>query len=255
MPLTFVEAAIVAAVLSLAVWRLRRWMKAEAARQAAWTDSLARAVNGRVMPSEDPRNPWIHFLVKGRQAEFFFVSGEDARTTVDVSITGLSPGALDIERNGMPDFLARLFRVRDIDVGDPLFDRDYVVKANPETVARRIFSPERRARLAGRIRHLESFGLPVLRMTRDMLSIGVAARIEDIGTLSVLARCAEPFVEALLELGAPAGIQWGVEGKGVCPVCASALEEDVVRCPACRTSHRRECWRYIGRCAVYGCRG
>lgn len=38
-----------------------------------------------------------------------------------------------------------------------------------------------------------------------------------------------------------------------CPVCATSLAHDVVACARCETPHHRECWRYAGRCAVYGC--
>ena len=38
-----------------------------------------------------------------------------------------------------------------------------------------------------------------------------------------------------------------------CPVCASAVDFDAVVCPRCSTPHHRECWQYIGGCAIFGC--
>lgn len=40
-----------------------------------------------------------------------------------------------------------------------------------------------------------------------------------------------------------------------CPVCADPLEGAARRdCPRCETPHHRECWDYVGDCAIFGCR-
>jgi len=39
-----------------------------------------------------------------------------------------------------------------------------------------------------------------------------------------------------------------------CPVCASPVgDADVHVCPRCDTPHHRECWDYVGGCALFGC--
>lgn len=45
------------------------------------------------------------------------------------------------------------------------------------------------------------------------------------------------------------------ETEVVCPVCAAALlqGEAVQRCPRCDTPAHRDCWEYVGGCAIFGC--
>jgi hypothetical protein len=234
---------------------LRRTTETERVTRGLWGRALARRVGGTWTETSEPRNPLICFPIAGRLAEFSFKRGDDPFTALEIQVDGLSPGALEIRRGSPPAFLRRLLRIDDIDVGDPGFDRDYLVQANPPSVAHRLFSVERKNRLVGRIRNLESLGPPWILLSRDVLIVGVRQVVDDHARLSVLVRCAEPFVEALQELKIPAGIRWGAAGSGVCPICASALESDVVSCGRCRTPHHRECWRYIGRCSVYACSG
>jgi len=39
-----------------------------------------------------------------------------------------------------------------------------------------------------------------------------------------------------------------------CPVCADALGDAPPRCGRCDTGHHRECWDYVGGCAVFACK-
>ncbi|MBI4871415.1 MAG: hypothetical protein HY814_07595 [Candidatus Riflebacteria bacterium] len=41
--------------------------------------------------------------------------------------------------------------------------------------------------------------------------------------------------------------------KGLCPVCGEPVGEAPVLCQSCQVPHHEMCWRYTGRCAVYGC--
>ena len=45
------------------------------------------------------------------------------------------------------------------------------------------------------------------------------------------------------------------EGASHCPVCSGALVKRVVYCLACGAPHHRDCWRYVGRCSMFGCSG
>lgn len=245
-------AAVVVAGFALAIGWARSVRANEVRARRDFLDGLTAAVKGTLVPGESPT---IEFRISGRPAEFIFLRDETPRSFVAVSVTGLSPGALEILPDTCPDFLKRLLRVKDLDVGDPAFDRDFVVQANPESVAKTMFSVERRARLAGRVRHLLIFGSPRLELTRDTLVVGVDQRVEDTGTMLAVLRCAEPFVEALLEMSGAGSIRWGTSSSGVCPVCAMSLQEDITRCGRCETPHHADCWRYVGRCSVYGCRG
>ncbi|HLY75086.1 MAG TPA: RING finger protein [Planctomycetota bacterium] len=40
---------------------------------------------------------------------------------------------------------------------------------------------------------------------------------------------------------------------GACLICGSPLERRIVRCARCRTPHHLDCWKYNGRCSIFGC--
>jgi hypothetical protein len=43
--------------------------------------------------------------------------------------------------------------------------------------------------------------------------------------------------------------------EGTCQVCGTSMKSGTVRCEACQTPHHRECWKYLGRCSTYACKG
>jgi hypothetical protein len=40
---------------------------------------------------------------------------------------------------------------------------------------------------------------------------------------------------------------------GRCSLCRDPALEEATACPECRAPYHRECWEYLGRCAIYGC--
>ena len=75
----------------------------------------------------------------------------------------------------------------------------------------------------------------------------------------------------LIELGLDIGDQLGLQERGEitlsnqveshqetelhCPVCSGALEHGIVYCLLCGAPHHLDCWRYLGRCSLFGCQG
>jgi hypothetical protein len=45
----------------------------------------------------------------------------------------------------------------------------------------------------------------------------------------------------------------GAGPTGLCSLCRRTALSDVVGCPACGVAYHRECWYYVGKCAIYGC--
>ena len=39
----------------------------------------------------------------------------------------------------------------------------------------------------------------------------------------------------------------------VCPICRTAVNDDLYACPNCHSPHHKECWDYNGGCGSYGC--
>lgn len=128
-----------------------------------------------------------------------------------------------------------------------------------------------------------------LAWARKLLAGGVSSSLRQINALLNKRRCGlrlehEQFalrfrfpVEApdrlcqLIELGLDVGDQLGLQERGEielsnqlesdqnsdlhCPVCSGALEHGIVYCRVCGAPHHLDCWRYLGRCSLFGCRG
>ncbi len=43
--------------------------------------------------------------------------------------------------------------------------------------------------------------------------------------------------------------------SGTCSLCRGPVLADPRGCPRCGARYHAECWAYLGRCAIYGCRG
>ena len=136
-------------------------------------------------------------------------------------------------------------------------DRDYVIKATPESLAARVFSPERRDHVIASVRRLQGFPRPVLSITRDQLVVKVSQNLADEDAVVRLVRTAEDFLGYLFQMGTP-GIELGevqTARAGSCPVCGTTMNDRLVKCEICRTPHHEECWKYVGQCSTYACKG
>jgi hypothetical protein len=86
-----------------------------------------------------------------RRAHLEFWSGSKNSppySKVVVNVAGSSPGSLHILEDGFGQSFLKIFGAQDLEIGNPAFDRDYVIKATPSGLARRLFSPD----LLGRAR-------------------------------------------------------------------------------------------------------
>jgi hypothetical protein len=192
-------------------------------------------------------------------AEFVPVSEENTgRTTLQVLVQDPSPGTLHILPEGFVQSFLKMFGAQDLSVGDPGFDADYVVKATPESLAARVFSPDRRTRVIAAVRRLSPFRHPTIELTRFQLRIQVREELKSQASVLALVKTATEFLE-FLQMAAPTpGIQMEElrsSRDSACPVCGTALADLVVRCEACKTPHHSECWDYMGRCSTYACKG
>jgi hypothetical protein len=149
-----------------------------------------------------------------------------------------------------------MFGSQDIQIGDPAFDRHFIIMANPESLAHRLFSEERRARLISAVRRIGRGWAPFIDLTREALYVGVVAELHSDRQIHELLESTGEFVEAILEAGHATGILWIDEPRaevGQCQVCGSPMTDGIVLCARCKTPHHEECWRYAGECSTYAC--
>ncbi|HXX94467.1 MAG TPA: RING finger protein [Planctomycetota bacterium] len=220
---------------------------------------IAGRLQGKVIPARWPTPPRIEFPVEGHPASLEYNTHEtyDGVTQVRVNLKGVSPGMLIIFHDSFRSTLPKLFGAQDIRVGDPQFDHQYVVQANPELLAKRIFAPNRRGDVIGAILRLESLPEPTVHLTREGLTVRARGYLREERELWALSRTALEFTRFVLDLDPVTGVSWGEvrSEEGECRICGSVLAEGhrVVSCSRCRTPHHLECWKYNGRCSTFAC--
>jgi hypothetical protein len=203
----------------------------------------------------------MNFKIGGRHAWIEVHAGSKnnpAYTRVSVDLRGQSPGTLHILPEGFGQSFLKVFGAQDIEIGDPAFDANFVIKATPESLARNLFSPERRRDVIHAIYRIQNLGNPAVDLDVGQLSVQVRAYTAEESCLMLLVRTTEEFVGYLLGTPMDPGIQLGevrIQSGGECPVCGTAMTERIVRCESCRTPHHEDCWSYMGRCSTYACSG
>lgn len=154
-------------------------------------------------------------------------------------------------------------------LGDPVFDRNYVVRANDPEIAREFLGePSARAAIEGLRKLAPPAGMLVsinperllVQVDRNLgqsvpaldAAVRDALALHDLLRRSVAERMAEGIAIVDDAPTAPAEA-----GPPICKVCNEPIgpEEEKVLCASCRTPHHRDCWTFVGACSIYGCQG
>jgi hypothetical protein len=143
-------------------------------------------------------------------------------------------------------------------VGDSFFDQLYIVRSEPEALARNLFAPHRRDRVIASVRRLGTYVDPLIDLSFQRLKVRVSERLEHERGMLNLIETTTDFVTYLLDLRGSEGIVADDARRGeggACRVCRAPLDDPLVYCSGCRTAHHEECWTYLGKCSLFGCRG
>jgi hypothetical protein len=222
---------------------------------------LADRVGGTLVEGGFLSESRIDFSIGERGASLQFFGGSRHHgpySRVLVDVRGVSPGTFHVLQDGFARSFLKIFGAQDLIIGDAAFDKDYVIKATPESLAARIFSPERRSQVIRTVRRLRGFADPRFGLDESYLSVVVRQYLRDEEALATLITAAMEFFGHVAASGIPRGVVLGevqIAGGGLCLVCGTGLREPLARCEQCRTPHHAECWSYLGRCATYACRG
>jgi hypothetical protein len=156
---------------------------------------------------------------------------------------------------------------RKIRIGDPEFDRGFLVQANDLEMARDFLTPTVRWVIANLQRLAPPGGMLVsinpermlvqidrnLAMNSDSLAYAVheALDLHD-GLLEGVNRRKNQGIAIVEQPDA-----WNeVVGPTICKVCGEPITDGpVIACSVCNTPHHRDCWEYVGACSIYGCTG
>lgn len=169
---------------------------------------------------------------------------------LEVDLPGRPEGLLGVAPDAARwDF--RPFGPRFIPTGDADFDRDYAVSGLEETV-RLVFAPGQGGSLKEALHRSALHGGFRLEYQSGTLRIWSDGTLGDSDRALALAEVARALAGVLCAPDST-GIVWGDVVSGRCPVCSTALVEPLTYCFRCQAPHHRECWDYLGRCAIYGC--
>jgi hypothetical protein len=146
----------------------------------------------------------------------------------------------------------------EVTLGDPAFDREYIVRADDAAHARAVLSPELRGAMA-KMRGLGGGGL--VRFDLHPFK-AVVQKEEALAHPEELRRFALDCLDLLRDLKGSLEMQSGIEfhdgapkrpAAAQCPVCQSGIERGRVACRRCKTPHHEECWKYFGACSMFAC--
>lgn len=151
-------------------------------------------------------------------------------------------------------------------VGDPDFDRGFVVQANDAEMARASLGVNARAAIA-RLQDMAPPAGMLLSINPERLLVQVDRNLALISDALLQAVEYALVVHDGLQLGVASRVGQGIEivasgvaeaddlGPPLCKVCGESIVVPGVVCATCKTPHHRDCWEFVGSCSIYGCSG
>jgi len=196
------------------------------------------------------------------------VSGQpqSARTRVVARFSNGLPFRMELAPTARPAPAQAPKGTRLVRIGDPEFDRGYVVQANDPEMARAFLAPSVRWAIINLHRLSPPAGM-LVSINPERLLVQVDRN------LGAYAGVLESMVQATLAIhdglrqGVAARMGQGIAiitvgpaavedaGPPVCKVCGEAILNSRVLCASCRTPHHEDCWEFVGTCSIYGCNG
>jgi hypothetical protein len=189
-----------------------------------------------------------------------------ARTRVVARFSGGLPFRMELAPTARPAPSQAPKGTRLVRIGDPEFDRGYVVQANDPDMAREFLAPSVRHAISSLHRLAPPAGMLVsinperllvqvdrnLGLYPEVLAgmVGESLTIHDGLRQGVAARMGQGI--DIVDVGPSEVVD---AGPPVCKVCGDPILQSRVLCASCRTPHHQDCWEFIGACSIYGCNG
>jgi hypothetical protein len=230
--------------------------------RAILISSLAGRWNGKVREGSIFGGDSLDLSVDGIPGEVTF--GESTNSDIDyggwtrVRFDWKSDRRLRVAPEGFETRLRRLLGSNDIEFDDPYFDDRFWVESSHPSWARQILTRDTRVDLV-QLRWAPAGGAGDDVML-DVGPQGLTLRVNRVvvdnpESLGKFIDLAVAVLQAMRRLAEPTGfVLDGLSIAGsACPICGHAITDDPLACPTCRTPHHRDCWKYFGGCAIFGC--
>ncbi|MFI5458303.1 MAG: RING finger protein [Isosphaerales bacterium] len=249
---------------------LSAWMRG--ARYRAYRH-LATRYGGRYESRGLSESPTVSFTHNGATVRVGLAPtvpgqpGQIPRTRVVVRFRSGIPFRLELAPVIRPAPPQSPKGTRLVKLGDPEFDRGFVVQANDLEMTRDFLCPAVRGTITNLHRAVHPGGMLVSINPERMLvqidrNLGVNAE-----SLSWAVHGSLTLHDALIE-GVSRRMNQGIAivddpdawkedtGPPICKVCGEPISGcEVIVCAVCSTPHHRDCWEYVGACSIYGCNG
>jgi hypothetical protein len=151
-------------------------------------------------------------------------------------------------------------------VGDPEFDRGFIVQANDAEMAREFLAPAVRTAVVNLLRLAPPAGM-LLSINPERMLVQVDRNVAVLPDALLLAVREAMVMHDGLQAGVSCRLKQGIDivatgpaqpedaGPPTCKVCGDPILIPAVSCVVCGTPHHRDCWEFVGFCSIYGCTG
>jgi Prokaryotic RING finger family 1/Protein of unknown function (DUF3137) len=234
---------------------------------------LAARYNGRYESRGLSDTPTVSFSYNGSTVRVGLAptiagqTGQIPRTRVVARFPSGIPFRLELAPVSRPAPPQPPKGTRLVKLGDPAFDRGFIVQANDQEMARDFLGPPAREAIANLQRGVNDGGMLVSINPERMLvqidrNLGLNTE-----ALSWAVQKALVLHDGLIE-GVSRRVTQGIaivdqpadpdndESPPICKVCGEPIAHGAfIVCAVCNTPHHRDCWEYVGACSIYGCNG
>jgi hypothetical protein len=254
--MVFLFLAIGAVVVAIVVV-----LKAQSVREANRVYCrLAQTYGGSCIQAGAFGRPSVRFQYKGVAVLVDVYSTGGKNPTFYTQLHVNWPGAairLEVYPERFFSRIGKLFGMEDIEIGDPQFDEQYIVKSNDLAAVRPWLSAGVRTCIE-QLRHFLGNDDIYVSIGGGVLLVKKRSYVRQYRLLEQFARMSLDLFDQALLINAegiqffenPAGPAWE---RAICQICGEGINEPPVCCYSCNTPHHRECWEYYGACSTYGC--
>ncbi len=155
---------------------------------------------------------------------------------------------------------------RPVRLGDPDFDRGFLVQANDADMARGFLTLNVRSAILCLQRLAPPSGM-LVSINPERLLVQVDRNLATQSETLLYAVQQALIIHEGLQVGVASRVGQGIAivetgpadpaevGLPVCKVCGETILDPEIVCATCGTPHHRDCWEFIGACSIYGCKG
>ncbi len=233
-------------------------------------DTVSRTIGLAPEPGAYPELSRVAFkgrLVSGRQARVSFFeesAGSSTFTYVRLEVVASEAPDLKVSRETTMTRVHKWLGLQnEIEIGDPDFDRRYLLETKTPDRARKALARSHEVRrsietaFAFNAKHV-SFGAGIVSAVFAIEALAPEHYPSILGSLDEAARTFDRVTIKVRGLEGERRAAVDALGKTRCPYCRAGItgdDEALTACKACRTVLHEGCWDEHGGCPILGCTG